>query len=445
VARPAPLTVRRYIAQGIKRKPIRSGLTIAGVAVAVAFFVLFASLSAGLHDFVNDELDQPRPTHLTITTQSPTPLSSVDVALVGTLAAQALDPQDARWSLSPRIELPLSSAEGRPPARLWGVVPLEVDAGAAPPYDPSAPLGWGRHLEPVDEEADPASLVCVMGQSLHEELFTGKGEGDPVGLSPDASVDPWWLPAAEEYPVEGKDLVMAEARGPLQAILVGVFEAQGDDDLDWGVFVPLHPLLEALNQYDRDLRQYYYPQVVVTVEDGRGVELGELEMVILEAFPRTRGTDDAWDEEGFEGTYGQASEALDGWLVTVTVVMMIMLIAGVSDTMLVMVSDRRTEIATLRAVGLRRRQVAGLVMGEVLLLALAGLATGLLLGGGLTGLFGMLHESTGGTGLFFAPIGITPWVLLGAVALSLGSSVLAAAYPARRAAQGSPTEALRYE
>ena len=83
----------------------------------------------------------------------------------------------------------------------------------------------------------------------------------------------------------------------------------------------------------------YYPQVVVTVKDGRGVELGELERIILESFPRTSGTDDAWDEEGFEGTYGQASEALDGWLMTVTVVMMIMLIAGVSDTMLVTVPE----------------------------------------------------------------------------------------------------------
>ena len=137
--------------------------------------------------------------------------------------------------------------------------------------------------------------------------------------------------------------------------------------------------------------------------------------------------------------------ALDGWLLVITAVLVVMLVAGVSDTTLVAVTDRRREIATLRALGIGRWQVSSLVLTEITMLVTVGLALGLVLGSALALVFGYLHDTTGGSGVFLAPTSLDPLVLVAAATLALGSAALAAAYPASRAAGQPPTEALRYE
>ena len=131
--------------------------------------------------------------------------------------------------------------------------------------------------------------------------------------------------------------------------------------------------------------------------------------------------------------------------VRVTAVLVVMLVAGVSDTTLVAVTDRRREIATLRAVGIGRGRVSRLILSEVMVLVVAGLVLGLVIGSALALLFGYMHDATGGEGVFLAPTSLNALVLGGAVLLSLGSAALATVYPATRAAGQLPTEALRYE
>jgi hypothetical protein len=288
-------------------------------------------------------------------------------------------------------------------------------------------------------------MACVLGDRVRDALFPRAKEGTLISIGSDASVDPWWMPDATDYPLEGKDETLAPRRGPVEARVVGIMEPDQGPELDHGIFVPVHPLLRELGQYDRAGNTFYYPQAVVRVEDGSRVDARALEADIVSQLPGVEGTDDAWDRQGFREAYESTASALDGWLLAITAVLVVMLVAGVSDTTLVAVSDRRREIATLRAVGLRRRQVSSLVLQEVLLLSALGLVLGLLAGSGLSLLFGHLHEVTGGEGVFLAPVSLRLTVLGGAALLALGTAALAAAYPAHRAAGQDPTEALRHE
>jgi hypothetical protein len=420
-------------------------LTAAGVAVAVAFFILFAAMSVGLGEFIDGELGRPRTLHLYLESGSPTPFDDDDLEFIELVVEQSLaGSRTQRWTV-PRMELPITQGPSGEPLRLWGVQNSRFDAFITPPYDPDAALQWGRHLQPADFEATGGAMPCVLGASAMEALFPQSSEGRLVSIGPDGTVDPWWMPEATDYPLEGKVSVWADPRGPVEARLVGSMEPGQGDVVDWSVFVPLLPLIQTLGQYDWALERSYYQQVVVTVGDGSQIDLSALEANIALQLPGIEGTDDAWDRDSFEEAYESTSGALDGWLMVVTMVMGVMLVAGVSDTTLVAVADRRREIATLRAVGLRSQQVSRLVLVEVMILAVVGLVVGVIAGSGLALLFGHLHETTGGSGIFLAPVSIDPWVLLGAVALALGTAALAAAYPARRAAREPPTEALRYE
>ncbi len=116
---------------------------------------------------------------------------------------------------------------------------------------------------------------------------------------------------------------------------------------------------------------------------------------------------------------------------------------GIIVTLLASVLERTREIGILRSIGMKRRQVAGVVIVESMLLGAAG---GLL--GAATGiLFGWLNVE----GFFRVDFGastayhIHVFSILFAIALAIALSALAGLYPAWRAAKTNITEALSYE
>jgi len=111
---------------------------------------------------------------------------------------------------------------------------------------------------------------------------------------------------------------------------------------------------------------------------------------------------------------------------------------GMLNTMLMSVLERTREIGVLRALGWRRRQVLGMILREALALGVLGGICGLLLGMGLAWgtlqipvIKGMLSPR------------YTPQLLVQALAVVTGA--LGGLYPAWRATQMRPVEALRYE
>jgi putative ABC transport system permease protein len=106
------------------------------------------------------------------------------------------------------------------------------------------------------------------------------------------------------------------------------------------------------------------------------------------------------------------------------------------------VVERTREFGMLRTVGMSRRQVTGMILGEALLLGLVGSALGLVLGvalaGGLSRLMGVLLDQDLGT------IQNLPYeMILTGFGVGVGVSLVAAGLPALQAGRVSPLEALR--
>jgi putative ABC transport system permease protein len=113
---------------------------------------------------------------------------------------------------------------------------------------------------------------------------------------------------------------------------------------------------------------------------------------------------------------------------------------GMMNTMVMSVFERTREIGTLRALGWRRRRVLAGVIQESLVLSLMGVVLGLLMALGMIALMQLIPMWGE-----WMQISLSPGLLLQALCISLALGLVGGAYPAWRASQLSPVEALRYE
>lgn len=129
---------------------------------------------------------------------------------------------------------------------------------------------------------------------------------------------------------------------------------------------------------------------------------------------------------------------LNRFSVAVSVVVLLIGTLVVSTTMLSSVNERTREIGILRAVGFRRKHIIQLILEEALVISLAGGLTGYVLGVAGAKVVAPLLAGVEVT------VGWNPALGAAAVALAAVVGVLASAYPAYRAAQLDPAEALRF-
>ena len=130
---------------------------------------------------------------------------------------------------------------------------------------------------------------------------------------------------------------------------------------------------------------------------------------------------------------------VDDFILMITAIALVVGILGVLNTMMMSVSERTREIGMLRALGWSRGRVVMTIITEGVLLSVLGGALGLVLGVlGTEALISAFEDAFLVSNYEFSTF------LKGAV-VALVVGVLAALYPALRAANLKPVEALRYE
>jgi len=126
------------------------------------------------------------------------------------------------------------------------------------------------------------------------------------------------------------------------------------------------------------------------------------------------------------------------WMVS-----MIALMIGVFsmlNTMVMSVFERTQEIGILRAVGWSRGRIISMILGEAVLLGLAAAALGTVGAIAVTYLLTLSPKANG-----FIEGGVAPVVIAQGVGLAVLIALVGGAYPAFRAANLLPTEALRHD
>jgi putative ABC transport system permease protein len=120
---------------------------------------------------------------------------------------------------------------------------------------------------------------------------------------------------------------------------------------------------------------------------------------------------------------------------------------GIVNTMVMSITERRKEIGVLKSLGADERDIRWLFLVESGVIGMLGTIMGILFGWVITRVVSaiaqgyMRREGIPEMDLFSLP----PWLILIALGVGVGVSVLAGFYPAARAARVDPVEALRNE
>lgn len=208
--------------------------------------------------------------------------------------------------------------------------------------------------------------------------------------------------------------------------VVGIYET-GVSFEDGGAVMTL---ADAQRAFDKQRRVSY---LAIKLKD-----IGRLDEVKSEI--ETRWPDLAATRSGESSTQTEMFGIVRsfGWFIGIFAILVGGL--GMMNTTLMSVFERTREIGVLRAVGWRRRRVVAMILGESIALSAFGGVLGILLGVGLVRLTSLVPAmETLLSGIF------TPAIFAQALVTALLLGTIGGIYPAWRAAQLAPVEAMRYE
>ena len=140
--------------------------------------------------------------------------------------------------------------------------------------------------------------------------------------------------------------------------------------------------------------------------------------------------------EQLSGSLIRANQTMLALLGSVAAVSLLVGGIGVTNLLLLSVTQRTREVGLRIAMGARRRDIAAQFLLEAVVLSLIGGVLGIMIG---------VAASDGLERLFHWSAVVSPWAALVAVAAAILLGIIAGVYPARRASELDPIKALRHE
>lgn len=409
----------RFGIRSARRRSGRIVATVLAVGVATALAVAAFGLAAQLDRLVGttsattvEDLLPEGAVVVTAGTPGATEPTAISAELVDRAAAVdgVLDASGSyEQPIGVRIER--GSQDERPPmlrglvfSSEWDPARWQLLRGVAP----TAPIAAGDAIPVAMDVAGLATAQADVGETIR--LQTPTGGVDAVVVAEVATAA---TPSADGR-TNGDD--------PTTAATAALADAHVVVDPD-----VLGALLGAQGRVDR-----------ITVTPVPGVGVDELTGRLAEVLPDDLRLRSAADPEVAEA---RAVSAVSDGIVTVTWVVAVVaaLVAAllVANTLSIVAAQRSLEVALARCIGMSRRQVVGSFLVEAAVIGASAATIGLLLGLPLSLLAArVLHPDTRSELLLTTPMLVT------AVVVGLGVTMVAAAVPAWRVARVAPISAL---
>ncbi len=282
--------------------------------------------------------------------------------------------------------------------------------GVLPTY--LAMKGWSimRGGAFTDVDAERANNVCVLGQTVVDQLF---GSQDPVGE-------------------------MIRVRDQPCAV-VGVLDVKGQSatgqDQDDTLVMPYTTVMKKI------MGQTWLDDIMCSAISARVTEQAEQDITVLlrERHHLRPGAGDDFSlrhPTEIAEAVKQSTQTMELLLASIASVSLLVGGVGIMNIMLVSVTERTREIGIRMSLGARGRDVRAQFLVEALILSLIGGALGTLVG---------VAGSRTISNMFQWPTRVSPNAILLAFGFSAAIGIFFGFYPASKAASLDPIEALRFE
>lgn len=268
-------------------------------------------------------------------------------------------------------------------------------------------LALGRNFTPAEERGQSR---CIIGETVRSQLF---GAADPIG----------------------QQIRVGKVSCPVIGVLARRGQSGMGTDQDDVVIMPVKVFQRRISGNSN------VPQIVISARDGVSTAKvqADVENLLRERRKIIPGRQDDFNvndmtqiAEAMTGT----TTLLTGLLGAVAAISLLVGGIGIMNIMLVSVTERTREIGIRLAIGALESQVLTQFLVEAVALSLFGGITGIVLGLSL----GLVSVT-----LLKVPFVFSPMMVAVAFLFSAAIGMIFGYFPARRAAQLNPIEALRHE
>jgi putative ABC transport system permease protein len=367
-----------------ERNPQRTASTAAALMIGLALVALVATLSVGIIKPFTDAVDQ---------------LFTSDYAIT---AQNNFDP------------IPPSAA--RAAARTPG-----VEAIASVRAGDGAVVGPGGHTKVVQVtgvQPETSQVISIKWQSGSSTVIDHLGATGTVvskGYAKDHDLH------------VGSRVVLASPKGDFLHLAVKGIFAPPTGGSPFGNYTISSEAFDAHWQQPQNLFTFIKMRGGVTDANTKALENA------IRSFPNAK----AQTRQQFKDNQISGFKQILNVLYLLLALSVVISLFGIVNTLILTVFERTRELGMLRAIGMNRRQVRRMIRHESVITALIGAVLGLVLGVVLGALLAVRVKE-----IVFA----VPWlqlVIFTVAAIVVG--IVAAIFPARRAARLSPLDALHYE
>ena len=388
-----------FAAGALRGHRLRTGLSVAGVAVGIAAVIALTALGEGARRYVVQEFSALG-SNLLIVLPGKVETTGM-MPFGGVVNDLTIDDYRAVATRIPEVLRAAPLATGEENLRYGGRSRSVPVIGTTEELLEVRRLtvGAGQFLPPGDPDQGGAEMV--LGVNVAKELF---GSESPLG----------------------KVVRLGEWRFRV----VGVLAPRGRSlgfDFDDLVFVPARTSMRIFN------RSSLF-RILVELHPDEDLEIGK--RAILELLAERHRTEDVTviTQDAVVDTLHSILGVLTLALVSIASVSLTVAGVGIMNVMLVAVSERRYEIGLLRALGASTAQIITVFIAEAAVLSTAGGLAGLVVGAAAVRAFVGVYPTF--------PAATPSWAVIISLLMSVVVGVFFGVVPARRAAQLDPVEAL---
>src|SRR5437879_726774 len=402
--------------QAVGAHRFRSLLTVLGIVIGITTVVTVASLLTGLREGVVTFFRELGPDNIFVYKTSGDPSREPPKEAKRRPMKPEYTDLIRRWTTSVddvglQLYIPPVVDGKSITAHVPGFESENINvAGQSPNMGDIQPRDFsaGRYFTPEEDQRN--AHVAVIGANVADSLYPS---GNPVGST--------FMMDGAEYSVIG---VYDKAKG-------GFFGENGQDN---AIVIPLRTAESRYPQVDRFM-------ITAKAKPGKRQDaFAEVEAVMR----RIRRVATAAPNDFSISTPDQIIQQFDRitgliGLVAIAISALGLLVGGIGvmNIMLVSVTERTREIGVRKAIGARRFDIIGQFLAEAMTLTGVGGVLGILIAILITMLVGALVPSL--------PSTVPSWALVTGFSVSVAVGEFFGVWPAVKAAQLDPVEALRYE